>query len=83
MSAFASKLTRLCAHESFAAQASRARKVAMIEALAAALGSAVALAARGDPAVIDRLLQGVEAHALETAADTAAKLRAAQTGGSS
>lgn len=60
---FASKLAALVSMEVAAAHGDADRIGWVIERLAVALGFSVALAARGDPATIDALMTGAEAHA--------------------
>lgn len=48
----------------------------MIERLSASLGMTIALAAQGDPALIDKLITGCEAHIHAEAVDKARVIRA-------
>jgi len=60
---FGDKLSALCSLEMARARRGEADFADMIERLAATLGLTIALAARGDGAVIDRLLSGAEGYA--------------------
>lgn len=60
---FSDQLAALLAKETLAAMRDPDRMAGMVEMLAAALGLAVSLAAEGDGPLIDRLMQGAEAHA--------------------
>lgn len=63
MSPFADDLSRLVAIEAAKARTDPERLSEMMERLAAALGMTVALAAKGDPQMIDTLMTGAEAYA--------------------
>lgn len=68
---FSTQLSALLARETLVAMRDPARMAAMIELLAAGLGLAVSLAAEGNGPLIDRLMQGAEAHAHAQAVDRA------------
>ena len=63
LSDFGRKLVLLCSAELNEARRDPERYADMTERLAAALGFTTAMAARGDPATIDRMLAGAEAYA--------------------
>lgn len=71
MSDFATQLSALCAKEAAAAKNDPDRMADMIERLATALGFTVAMAVKGDPAGIDQLMAGAEAHAHREAVEKA------------
>jgi len=50
----------------------------MIECISAALGMSIAIASRGDPKMIDTLMSGAEAYALEEAVERSAVIAALQ-----
>ena len=64
---FGDRLAALCSREASAARGDAERSAAMIERLASSLGFAVAVAAGGDPRVIDEMLTGAEGYAHQEA----------------
>lgn len=68
---FADKLAALLSGETQRCRGAPERYAALIERLAASLGFAVAMAAKGDPQMIDTLMTGAEAHAHQEAVDRA------------
>ena len=75
MSAFADELASLVAKETAACRRDPERLAAMIERLAGCTGMVVAVAAKGDPAQVDRLIIGVESYAHEEAVNKSRVIR--------
>ena len=75
MSHFPDDLADLVANEAAASRRDTARIVEMIERLAAALGLTIAIASRGDPKMVETLLAGAEAYAMEEAVGRSKLLR--------
>jgi len=75
MSAFGDQLAALTAKESAAAMGDNERLGEMVERLASALGFTIAIACRGDGAVIDEMMAGAEAHAHAEAVERAPLIR--------
>lgn len=71
MASFADQLATLCATELAKALKDPEVTADMIERLSAALGMTIAVAARGDPATIDRLMAGAEGYAHAEAVEKA------------
>ena len=72
---FADDFARLMAIESAAARGDPQRLAAMVERLSSALGMAIAMAALGDPRVIDDLIEGATAFAHSEAVEKARAIR--------
>lgn len=80
MSNFRSDLIRLVSREAAAERQNTAGLADMIECISAALGMSIAIASRGDPKMIDTLMSGAEAYALEEAVERSAVIAALQRG---
>ena len=76
MTGFADKLSRLCASNLAETDRSPEAMGEMIERLASTLGFVIAMAARGNPEVINDMLIAAEAHAHNEAVDKAPFARA-------
>lgn len=71
MSDFENRLQAMCAAEASAGAKDADRMGAMVENIARALGFTIAMAARGDPKVIDEMMHGADAYAHAEAVDKA------------
>ena len=72
---FSDKLSKLLTLEHAAAKADPMRLADMVERMSRGLGFTIALAAKGDPMVIDILMQGAEDYAHQEAVEKAAFVR--------
>lgn len=75
MSEFDQSFTALVAKEAAASRGDPERLGSMIERLSASLGMTIALATNGDPAGIDTMVTGCEAHIHAEAVDKARVIR--------
>jgi hypothetical protein len=75
VSNFPNELADLVAKEVSAARRDTARMVEIIERLSAALGMTIAIASHGDPKMIETLIAGAEAYAMEEAVSRSKLLR--------
>lgn len=75
MSQFPAALASMLAKEATAAKDDPDRMGEMVEAIARGLGFTVAILARGNPAMIDEVMTGADAHAHAEAVDKAPIIR--------